>query len=92
MPVTYDTIAPFMYVIRIKNEKRDKLKAFLMEHEIETGISYIPCHHFSIFKGYAALPITDEIFNEILCLPMHFELTDADVATVTNTIKLFFSV
>lgn len=86
----YDTITPFMYVIRVKNGKRNQLKDYLMEHDIESGISYIPCHHFSLFrKESAQLPITDAIFEEILCLPMHYELTDKDVSEVASVIKDF---
>ena len=90
MPASYDEITPFMYVIRVKNGKRNELKTFLMEHDIESGISYIPCHHFSLYKGCGAnLPVTDSIYEEILCLPIHYELKDEDVVTVSNTIKEF---
>lgn len=90
MPASYDDITPFMYVIRVKNGRRNELKTYLMEHDIESGISYIPCHHFSLYKDHREnLPITDNIFEEILCLPIHFELKDEDVIVVTKTIKDF---
>ena len=89
MPDEYDTITPFMYVIRVKDGKRNALKDYLMEHDIESGISYIPCHHFSLFKGKSELPITDSIYEEILCLPMHYELSDNDVREVCEKIKEF---
>jgi dTDP-4-amino-4,6-dideoxygalactose transaminase len=61
-----------------------------MEHDIESGISYIPCHHFSLFQNEETkLPITDVIFEEVLCLPMHFELTNDDVKAVCNEVKSF---
>ena len=91
MPDEYNTITPFMYVIRVKNEKRNALKDYLMEHDIETGISYIPCHHFSLFNKGENLPVTDRIYDEILCLPMHYELTDNDVIEVCARIKEFLS-
>lgn len=90
MPASYDEITPFMYVIRVKNGRRNELKTYLMEHDIESGISYIPCHHFSLYKECNAnLPITDNIYEEILCLPIHYELKDEDVVMVSNTIKEF---
>ena len=90
MHASYDDITPFMYVIRVKNGRRNELKTYLMEHDIESGISYIPCHHFSLYKDNRAnLPITDNIFEEILCLPIHFELKDEDVRVVSNCIKQF---
>ena len=91
MPASYDEITPFMYVIRVKNGKRNELKTYLMEHDIESGISYIPCHHFTLYKDCgASLPVTDNIYDEILCLPIHYELKDEDVVAVSNTIKEFF--
>ena len=62
-----------------------------MEHDIESGISYIPCHHFSLIKGEKKLPVTDHIYKEILCIPMHYELNDDDVKEVCNRIKEFLN-
>lgn len=90
MPEDYDTITPFMYVIKVKGNKRNQLKDFLKEHDIETGISYIPCHTFSIFREEGVhLPITEKIFEEILCLPIHPELSDDEVKEVADRIKEF---
>lgn len=90
MPGGYDTITPFMYVIREKNGRRNQLKEFLMEHDIESGVSYIPCHTFGLFsEEQASLPVTDEIYREILCLPVHPELTDDEIAEVAERIREF---
>lgn len=92
MPSKYDTITPFMYVIRVEEKKRNQLKDFLMQNDIESGINYIPCTHFTLYhhegdeKEYA---VTENIFDEILCLPLHFELTDDDVRRVVDVIKEF---
>lgn len=92
MPDSYDTITPFMYVIRVKNGKRNQLKNYLMEHDIESGISYIPCHHFSLFQNENnCLPVTDMLYEELLCLPMHYELTNKDIEEVCTCIKNFLS-
>ena len=90
MPGGYDDITPFMYVVRVKDGKRNALKDFLRDHNIESGISYIPCHTFGMFKADGVnLPITDEIYKEILCLPIHIELSDEDVKEVVRRIKEF---
>ena len=86
----FDEIAPFMFVIRVKNNKREDLKRYLMDYDIESGISYIPCHHFSYYKDSQYLPNTDQIFNEILCIPMHYALSDDDVLLVSDCIKNFY--
>lgn len=92
MPDEYDTITPFMYVISVKEGRRNALKDYLMENDIESGISYIPCHHFSLFQGEIALPVTDKVYDEILCLPMHYELSNDDVKEVCGRIKEFIAV
>lgn len=90
MPDEYDTITPFMYVIKVKDGKRNALKDYLMEHDIESGISYIPCHHFSLFaEEEVYLPITDNIYEEILCLPMHYELSNDEIKEICSVIKEF---
>lgn len=90
MPVDYSDITPFMFVIRVKDGKRNALKDFLMENDIESGISYIPCHHFNLYADEnIKLPVTDNIFEEIICLPMHYELKDEDVVTVSEKIREF---
>ena len=91
MPDEYDTITPFMYVIRVKNGRRNALKDYLMECDIESGISYIPCHHFMLFKGSEKLPVTDDIYEEVLCLPMHYELSNEDIKEVCGRIKEFMA-
>lgn len=92
MPAGYDEITPFMYVIRVKNGKRNTLKDYLMTHDIESGISYIPCHHFTWFADEnCRLPITDNVYEEVLCLPMHYELSQTDVEEVCGQIKAFFA-
>lgn len=88
--IPYDEITPFMYVIRVKDDKRNDLKDYLTEHDIESGISYIPCHTFSLFADEKnKLPVTDVIYREILCLPLHYELTDDNVKEVAERIREF---
>jgi dTDP-4-amino-4,6-dideoxygalactose transaminase len=89
--IDYSTISPFMYVIRVKNNKRNELKEFLMSRDIETGISYIPCNHFSICNAKINLPVTEEIYEEILCLPIHCKLHLEDIKIVTDAIHEFFA-
>ena len=92
LPTTdFDTIAPFMFVIQVKEGKRDALKQCLSDHDIESGISYIPCHHFTFYLGEDKLPVTDKVFEEVLCLPIHYELTEDDVKEVAGCIKKFFA-
>ncbi|MCM1038214.1 MAG: DegT/DnrJ/EryC1/StrS family aminotransferase [Ruminococcus sp.] len=90
MKMDYDVVAPFMFPIRVLEGRRDELKKRLQECDIETGISYIPNHLFSLFRmDKGAMAISDKIFEEILCLPLHFELSDDDVYEVCDGIMGF---
>ena len=86
-----DEMSSFMFVIKVLDGKRDQLKSFFMENDIETGISYIPIHSFSLFKkeGFT-LPVTEEIYEEILSLPMHVGLSNDDIELVCAKIHEFF--
>ena len=79
-----------LYVIKCKD--RDKLKQSLAQKEIYAGIHYsAPCH---LHGGYAdfcrlpsdGLPVTEEIVNNILSLPIYPELTDEQVQQVIEII------
>jgi dTDP-4-amino-4,6-dideoxygalactose transaminase len=83
LPINYDEVAPHIYVIRVKNDKRDKLMAYLQERDIETGINYIPNHLHSFYRNSSvSLPKTEKAYQEILTLPLHYGLSDEDVAKV----------
>lgn len=87
-----DTITNFMYVIKVKNGKRENLKQYLMDNDIESGVSYIPCHTFSMFKNENVdLPVTNEVYEEILCLPIHPEISDDNIEEVSKRIHEFFN-
>ena len=77
-----------LYVIRC--EYRNKLQQHLLQHEIHTQIHYpIPVHKQKAYRdlGFDVnLPVTERICNEILSLPMHPWLSEADVKKVADAI------
>ncbi len=87
--IDYDTIAPFMFPCLILNGRRDMLREYLVNKDIETAISYIPSNKFTLFKK-GNMPTTDKIYSEILCLPLHYEITDDDVREVCAYIREFY--
>lgn len=81
--ISYEEIAPHIYVIRVKNGKRDKLMAYLRGLDIETGINYIPNHLHPFYRSNGLnLPKTEKAYQEILTLPLHYGLSDEDVDKV----------
>ena len=63
----WNKASPFMFPVLVSGGKRDGLRDYLKEYDIETGISYIPLYKFDIFNVSSDLfPQTESIFNEIV--------------------------
>lgn len=76
----------------IRSPKRDKLKKHLYDHGIETLIHYpIPIHKQAAFKEFknCKLPVTEQIHNEILSLPLHLGLTKNEISQIIYIANLF---
>ena len=83
--------APFAYIIRVLNGAREDMIAFLKEKGIGTGIHYIPNHLQPFFASFAtSLPVTEQIGEEILTLPLYNDMTDQDVELVIQSVAEFF--
>jgi len=91
LPIDYTTTAPHIYVILISDKKREALMQFLKNKDIESGIPYIPNHLHSFYKqDNHKLPVTEKVFDEILALPLHTELSNANIEhVITCTIEFF---
>ena len=79
-----------LFVIRCK--KRDKLQQYLLENEIQTLIHYpIPPHKQKAYKEWnnLSLPITEQIHNEVLSLPISEAMGDSKIAEVIKVINKF---
>jgi dTDP-4-amino-4,6-dideoxygalactose transaminase len=77
-----------LFVIRTNN--REQFQNYLSENEIETMIHYpIPPHKQKAFATWNSLsfPITEQIHNEVLSLPISPIMTDEEVDFVIETIN-----
>lgn len=82
-----DETFPFFYIIRVLNGKRDSLLRCLKDKGIGAGVHYIPNHIQPLFSDYrASLPVTEQLYEEILTIPLYYEMTDIDVSTVIETV------
>ena len=87
-----DETAPFNYIIRVLNKRREDLIEFLKKKGVGTGIHYIPNHLHPFFKQYTtSLPITEKVGEEILTLPLFYDMTDDQVNLVIKSINDFFN-
>ena len=73
----YKKVVPHIYVIRIKKfKKRDELIQYMKNKGVEIGFHYMPNHFFKYFNPRSIrLKNTEEIFPELLSLPLHLDLT-----------------
>lgn len=85
----FSDVLPHIFVI--KCERRDELRKYLIENNIECGIHYKPNHLLSKYKTDNNLAVTEKIYNEILTLPCHFDLTKDEQQIVVNKIKGFYN-
>jgi dTDP-4-amino-4,6-dideoxygalactose transaminase len=77
-----------LYTIRVPN--RDAVRARLDAAGIGTGLFYrLALHQHPAFKAYAgrALPVSERMANETLSLPVHPDLTDAEVDRIIAAVR-----
>jgi len=85
-----DSHVQHLFVIRTK--ERGKLQLFLYGNDIQTLIHYpIPPHKQDCYKDYNcfSLPITEQIHNEVLSLPLHPAMKIEEAEKVINCINKF---
>jgi perosamine synthetase len=86
-----DDSFPFFCIVRVLDGRRDKLMKYLRAQGIGTGVHYVPNHIQPLFEEYrTALPVTEQIFEEIMTLPLYFEMSDADQEKVIEGVAAFF--
>lgn len=81
-------VVPHIQPVRILGGKRDQVRQALSDAKIETGIHYKPNHLLSKYGGgKISLPVTEQLYSEILTLPLHPDLSGEDVETVVDVVK-----
>lgn len=84
----YGPIVPHIFPAFIAGGKRDVVRATLKAENIESGIHYKPNHLLTLFGGgKISLPVAEELYAQMLTLPLHFELTDAEQDRVVEVVR-----
>lgn len=84
----YEEVIPHIFVIKATD--RDNLREYLLRHDIECGIHYKPNHLLQKFKTTYQLPNAEKVYEQILTLPCHYDLSISEQMHVINTIKAFY--
>jgi dTDP-4-amino-4,6-dideoxygalactose transaminase len=79
-----------LFVIRTK--ERDKFQKYLIDNGIQTLIHYpIPPHKQQCYKEWSglSLPITEQIHNEVLSLPISSVMGEGEMEKVIKIVNQF---
>ncbi|RJQ58011.1 MAG: DegT/DnrJ/EryC1/StrS family aminotransferase [Stygiobacter sp.] len=80
----------------VRSQRRDELQKFLTENGISTGLHYpVPLHLQPCFEhlGYKKgdFPVSEELAEQGLSLPMFTELSDEQIAFISEKVHEFFA-
>ncbi len=90
LPKLKDKQSHVWHLFVVRTDKREELQRYLLRHGIETLIHYpIAPHKQRAYKNWAdlSLPITEQIHNEVLSLPISPVMTEENVNRVTMIIN-----
>ncbi len=78
------------YVLYPDESRRDHAIAALKSSRIQASFHYVPLHlspHGRAFATNAALPVTESVAARLVRLPLHPQLSDADVERVIEAVR-----
>ncbi|MEG9329036.1 DegT/DnrJ/EryC1/StrS family aminotransferase [Salinimicrobium catena] len=86
-----DTHVYHQYTLKILNGKRDALVKHLNDNGIPCGVYYpIPLHSQKAYKDEryreVDFPVTNQLVQEVISLPMHTELDEEQIDFITKTV------
>jgi len=76
----------WLFTMHVKDRLR--FAETLWEKGIEVSVAHWRNDKYTVFGGYRKdLPNTDRVDKDMICLPLHYKLTDNDVSYIIKTIK-----
>jgi dTDP-4-amino-4,6-dideoxygalactose transaminase len=90
-PCDLESVIPLLFVVRVREGRREALRAHLKERGVDTGIHWQPGHGFSLFKACRRgdLAVTERAGTEILTLPFHSVMARATQDRVIDALRSF---
>jgi dTDP-4-amino-4,6-dideoxygalactose transaminase len=91
----YSTHVFHQYTLKVKNGKRNELQKYLADNGIPSMIYYpLPLYKQEAFQQFVyedfKLPITEELCDQVLSLPIHTEMNIEKMNFICNIVKSFF--
>lgn len=90
LPETYEEKSHVWHIFAVRTHNRDEFQKYLTEKGIQTIIHYpTPPHKQGAYKEWNNLsfPITEEIHNTILSLPISPVMTDSEIEKVVEVVN-----
>lgn len=90
LPETYDEKSHVWHIFAVRTQNRDEFQKYLTEKGIQTIIHYpTPPHKQGAYKEWNNLsfPITEEIHNTILSLPISPVMTESEIEKVVEVVN-----
>jgi dTDP-4-amino-4,6-dideoxygalactose transaminase len=87
----YHQVVPHIYVAQIQGViDREALREKLAAQGIQTGIHYQPNHALNLYRHAMSVPLvrTEAVFPYLLSLPLHADITEAQVAQVSDALTM----
>jgi dTDP-4-amino-4,6-dideoxygalactose transaminase len=90
--LNYGPVVPHIFPVFIADGKRDGMREALRGENIESGIHYKPNHLLTLFGGgKVSLPVAEELYAQMLTLPLHCELTDDEQDRVAEVVRRYLN-
>lgn len=89
-PIVKDWETHVFHIFAIRCKKRDELQKYLADNGVQTIIHYpIPPHKQECYKEWNKLPfpITEQIHDEELSLPMSPVITEEEIVTIVSLLN-----
>ena len=90
IPCNYDEVVPHIVVVRVREDKRDAVIEALNTAGVGTGMHYRPNHLLTLFAGNqdnVTLTHTEQVYKELITMPLHPELIEDDIHFICGIIK-----
>ena len=89
LDIDYTGLVPHIFPVLVK--KRNKLRTYLKEHLIETGLHYKPNHLLTFFREKRnKFPVSEFFFKNLITLPLHTKITYNQIKHICTKINEFY--
>jgi dTDP-4-amino-4,6-dideoxygalactose transaminase len=91
-PIVHKDFLDVYHIFNIRHQKRDELRNYLLKNDVKTEIHYpISPNKQKALEGIVegCFPISEEIHNTTLSLPLSYYHTENDIVKVVETLNKF---